>query len=108
MPNRYRLNTGYLFPVSKLTRSAKGEECQIRIPGVCNHDNTTTVLAHLNGAGMGTKHADLHGAYSCSRCHAVVDGEKQDDWTPEVLKQFHLEAVIRTQKIMLNKGLIKI
>lgn len=94
--------------MSKLTESARDQECQIRIPGVCNHDITTTVLAHLNGAGMAYKHSDIHGAYSCSRCHAVVDGEKQNDWTPDMLKLFHFDAVIRTQKIMLDKGLIKI
>lgn len=94
--------------MSKLTKSARDQECQIRIPGVCNHDTTTTVLAHLNGGGMAYKHSDIHGAYSCSRCHAVVDGEKQDDWTPDMLKLFHHEAMVRTQNIMLGLGLIKI
>ncbi len=94
--------------MSKLTKSARGQECQIRIPGVCNHDNTTTVLAHLNGAGMAYKHSDIHGAYSCSRCHAVVDGEKHKNWSPDTLKLYHLEGVIRTQIIMLGAGLIKI
>jgi len=94
--------------MSKLRRSARGRECQIRIPGVCNSNPDTVVLAHLNGAGMGTKHADIHAAYACSRCHAIVDGEKQNDWPPDVLKQFHYEAVIRTQKIMLDEGLIHV
>lgn len=94
--------------MSKLRKSARGQDCQIRIPGVCNHNPETVVLAHLNGAGIGTKHPDLFGAYACSRCHAVVDGEKQNDWPPEVLKQFHLEAIIRTQKIMLEEGLIHV
>lgn len=94
--------------MSKLTKSARGRECQIRIPGICNYNPETVVLAHLNGAGMGIKHSDIHGAYACSRCHAVVDGEKQNDWSSDVLKQFHLEGVIRTQKIMLDEGLIKI
>ncbi len=57
---------------------------------------------------MAYKHSDIHGAYACSRCHAVVDGENQNLWDLETLKLWHLEAVIRTQIIMLGAGLIKI
>ena len=60
--------------MSKLRKSARGRECTVRIYGVCNHDPATTVLAHINGAGMGMKHNDLHGAFSCSSCHAWLDG----------------------------------
>lgn len=60
--------------MSKLRKSAKGRECQIRIPGVCNHNNETVVLCHLGGAGMGTKNDDMFGAFGCSACHDVVDG----------------------------------
>ncbi len=98
----------WMISVSKLRKSAKGRDCQIRIPGVCNNNPDTVVLAHLNGGGMGTKHADIHGAYACSRCHAVVDGEKHKNWSRDILKLFHLEGIIRTQIIMLDDGLIKI
>lgn len=99
---------GYRFLKTKLRDSARGQECQIRIPGICNYDCTTTVLAHLNGAGWALKHSDMHGAYACSRCHAVVDGEKQNLWDVDTLKLWHLEGTIRTQVIMLGCGLIKI
>lgn len=94
--------------MSKLRKSARGQECQIRLPGICNHNSETVVLAHLNGAGIGTKQADLFGAYSCSRCHSVIDGEKQKHWTPETIKLWHLEGIIRTQQIMLDQGLIRV
>ena len=29
--------------MSKITQSARGERCQIRFPGICNHDPETTV-----------------------------------------------------------------
>ena len=58
--------------------SARGEECTVRLIGVCNHDPETTVWSHYPrndaGKGMGTKSLDLAGCYCCSACHDVVDG----------------------------------
>jgi len=34
-----------------LRREARNRPCMVRIPGVCNHDDTTTVLAHYRLAG---------------------------------------------------------
>ena len=42
--------------MSKLRKLARDRECQVRIPGICNHNPETTVLAHLGGAGMGIAH----------------------------------------------------
>lgn len=95
---------------TKITRSARGEQCQVRIPNVCNGNPETTVLAHLNGGGIGYKAKDIHGAYSCSDCHRWLDGGFTQ--TPNIQRSirdlYHLEGVIRTQSIMLDKGLIKI
>ena len=96
---------------SKYTRSARGQECQVRIPNVCNHNPETVVLAHLNGAGMGMKHSDIHGAYACSDCHAWLDGGYViDNELAGSLKrnEYHLEGVIRTQQIMIKEGIIKV
>ena len=60
--------------MSKLRESAKGQHCMVRLPGVCNGNPETTVLAHLNGGGMGMKQSDLLGAFACSACHDAVDG----------------------------------
>lgn len=49
----------------------------VRLPGVCNFDETTTVLAHVRRggvAGMGQKPPDLCGVWACSACHDVIDG----------------------------------
>ena len=91
---------------TKLTRSAYGQQCQVRLPGICNLNPATVVLAHLNGAGMGIKHSDIHGAYACFDCHAVIDGRVKTGCDRELLQLWHLEGVIRTQKIMLELGLI--
>ena len=93
---------------SKITKSAKGEDCQIRIPGVCNHNPKTTVFCHLGGAGMGIKQKDLHGAYGCSDCHNYVDGRVPSNRDKNIIKLWFYDAVFRTQKILIEKGLIKI
>lgn len=56
-----------------LRQFARGQECAIRVPGVCNRDPSTTVLAHGHGAGMGTKLVDYIGVHACSGCHAWLD-----------------------------------
>lgn len=92
----------------KITGSARGEDCQVRLEGVCNFNEETTIPAHLNGAGMGTKHNDIFIAYCCSNCHDVLDGKvasKFHSLTELALR--HHEAVVRTQYILLEKGLIK-
>jgi hypothetical protein len=97
--------------MSKLRKSAKGQDCQIRIPGVCNFNPATTVLAHLPGGGMGYKNSDLSASFACSACHAWVDG----GWTKDKREAaqleadlYHHEGVIRTQQIWLESGLIEI
>jgi len=75
---------------------------------VCNHNPETVVFAHLPGGGMGRKMADIHGAYACSACHALVDNPTHKDWPADILKLFHHDGMVRTQEIMLNEGLIKL
>ena len=63
--------------MSAITKSARGEECQVRLPGICNGDPATTVWAHANGSaagkGIGMKSLDLLGSYACSACHDEYD-----------------------------------
>jgi hypothetical protein len=95
--------------MSKITESAKGEECQVRIPGVCNHNPETVVFAHINGGGMGKKQPDTEGAYCCSACHDELDGRTHNNYeTKDGLALLHHEGAMRTRKILLDKGLIKI
>lgn len=60
-----------------IRNSAKGEECTLRIAGVCNYDKDTTVLCHVQteGGKMGGKEDDEASAvYGCSACHDAMDG----------------------------------
>lgn len=93
----------------KYTKSARGQPCQVRIPGICKPapDNETTVLAHLNGGGMAFKNGNIHAAYACDCCHEWLDhsyailGASRDR-----RDLYHLQAVIRTQVIMINDGIL--
>ena len=96
---------------TNLRKSAKGRDCQIRIPGVCNFNPETVVLCHLPGGGMGGKSLDIHGAYGCSECHQMLDGVQstfQSSQEVELLMLWFYDGVIRTQTIMFNEGLIRV
>lgn len=95
----------------KLTNSAKGEQCTLRIPGVCNFNPETTVFAHMNGGGMGYKHHDIHGCYACSDCHDWLDRRYDHPAAGISIARREcdfLRAMIETQTKLLQKGLIKV
>ena len=48
--------------MADLRKAARGRECQVRIPGICNGNPETSVLAHIRLAGLcgtGIKPPDL-------------------------------------------------
>ena len=94
--------------MSKIRKSAMGEDCQVRIPEYCSFNPETVVFAHLSGGGMGRKKSDLQGAYACSACHDVIDGRTRTHWGKEWVELWHRQGVERTQDILLDRGLIKI
>jgi TPP-dependent indolepyruvate ferredoxin oxidoreductase alpha subunit len=87
----------------KITQSAKGENCTVRFPGVCNHNPETVVFAHVHSrfSGMGTKSSDIHGCYMCSDCHSAYDRY-------EVAEIDVMRGMIETQLKLYQKGLIKV
>jgi len=91
----------------KYTKSAKGQDCQIRSP-FCNYDTATVVFCHLNGAGMGEKMQNIHGAYGCSKCHDFVDGTPGFDFNNAQRQSYHLKGTIRTQALMIRNGVLKL
>lgn len=84
----------------KLRESARGQDCAVRLPGVCNFNSETTVLAHLpcGQKGFGMKGFDTVAVYACSACHDVLDGRAKGevDWSdiPRAIAETH-EALIR-------------
>lgn len=93
---------------TKIRKSAKGQDCTIRIPGFCNFNPDTVVLCHMGGAGWGMKSNDIHAAYGCSECHKIIDGQHTTYHNKEQLKVWFFEAMVRTQLLLIEQGLIEI
>ncbi|MGQ7814598.1 DUF1364 domain-containing protein [Metapseudomonas furukawaii] len=92
--------------MSKLSKAARDRECQVRIPGICNGNPETTVLAHYRLAGtcgVGMKPHDLLGAWACSSCHDEID-RRTRRIDADSAAMAHLEGVIRTQAILIKEG----
>ncbi len=95
--------------MKNLRKEARGRECQVRIGGICNGNNETVVLAHLNskrlfGVGIGQKVPDMFGAWACSACHSAYDG-LNPQMDPDIEGMF-IEGVFRTQNILLQENKI--
>lgn len=81
----------------------------VRIPGVCNGNPETTVLAHIRMAGLcgtGIKPPDLIATIACSSCHDEID-RRTRPVNAEYAKECALEGMARTQVIWLKEGLVK-
>ncbi len=96
--------------MSALTKLAKGKDCQVRLPGICNFNSETTVLSHYRLAGtcgMGMKPPDLLGAWACSSCHDIVDGRAKSIREAEERRAAHAEGVMRTIYALIQLGKVK-
>lgn len=94
--------------MTKIRKSARGQECQVRLPAICNGNPETVVLAHYRMAGAcgtGMKPTDALGAYACSACHDEIDRRTRLLDTIEA-RLYHAEGVFRTQQILINQDLI--
>lgn len=93
---------------TRLTKAARGRDCQVRVPGVCNGNPETTVLAHfrLTGTrcGTGLKPHDLQAAWACSACHDAVDARSKTEFSRDELRVMHMEGVVRTIDILISEG----
>ncbi len=95
--------------MSKLRKSARGEECTLQIHPYCNGNPETVVLCHLpSGSGMGQKSPDWWAAYGCSACHDVIDGRSGDLLDADIRNECMRRGHFRTLYLMIQKGLIKI
>ena len=96
--------------MSKITRSAQGQQCQVRMPGICNGNPETVVFAHYRLAGScgtGIKPSDLLGAYACSACHDEAD-RRTRILDAETAHLYHAEGVLRTHLLINSQHLIQI
>lgn len=93
---------------NKLRESARGQDCALRIPGVCNFDSSTTVLAHLpcGQKGMGMKGPDVMAVFACSACHDRIDARTSS--APAVTGADMLRALAETQLKWIDMGLLTV
>lgn len=97
--------------MSRITESARNEQCQIRIPG-CTHDPAETVWCHANGSaagkGIGMKSIYECGAYGCAACHAVYDRRQLPPrgMTRQDVENAFADGHSRSLVILKEKGLI--
>lgn len=92
-----------------LRDAARGRECQVRLPGVCNFNAETTVLAHARLAGLtgaGQKAPDVCGAHACSACHDEIDRRTRVLEKDFVQLAFY-EGILRTLALLVREGLLK-
>lgn len=99
--------------MTKIRRSAKGEDCTINLRMVCNYDREKVVLCHENseaaGKGMALKARDTEAAYGCNACHDVYDRRVP---LPRWLTREEVDACFyrgkkKTQERLRLKGLMK-
>lgn len=80
--------------MTDLRKLARGMDCKLRIPEVCNRDSTTVVLCHIKRGWCGSiKPPDIIGVWGCSSCHDVVDRRTQSTFTEEELDSLILRAL---------------
>lgn len=86
----------------KILKSAKGEDCTLRLVGICNFNPETTVAAHVGvRRGMAIKCGDNMVVYACSRCHSAIDSAGRDQYASDKLR-----AIEETQEKLIEKGLL--
>ena len=92
-----------------LRDAARGRECQVRIPGVCNFDPATSVLAHARLAGLtgtGMKAPDVMAAIACSACHDEID-RRTRVLEADFVRVCFYEGCMRTLAIWVREGILK-
>lgn len=98
--------------MTPIRKAARGQDCTLRISGVCNFDPDTTVLCHSNmlsdGKGMGLKAPDTEACFGCSACHDLLDGRRpRPEWmTANMLAGAFAGARAATHEILKRKGLL--
>lgn len=93
----------------KLTQAARGRDCTVRLPGICNGNPETVVLAHYRMAGIcgtGIKPHNLLGAWACSACHDEID-RRTRRMPVEDARMYHLEGMVRTLNTLIAEGAVK-
>ena len=94
------------FVSTAIRNFARGQDCTLMIPGVCNRNPETTVHCHLRMFGMvgvNQKPHDFHGVHACSDCHRMLD--RPNSWD-QLGWDDVLRALMLTQDRLFQAGLL--
>jgi len=93
-----------------LLKAARGQECMLRIDGICNDNPETVVAAHSNqyihGKGGALKAHDIFSAWACSDCHREIDQGKSLSY--EEKNHLWQRGFERTLISLLEQGILKV
>lgn len=81
--------------MSKLRKSAQGQQCTLRLTG-CNYNPETVVLAHIRNnqfCGVALKPPDYMACFACSSCHDKIDGRVKSDTVYKDILRAHMETL---------------
>lgn len=95
--------------MSKITASARGRPCLLRVPDICNFNRETVVHCHLriHGAGgIGLKPNDLIGVRGCSACHDWLDRRNNVGLHDDIRPEITLRALVQTLDALKKEGII--
>lgn len=99
-----------MFRSPKLLQAARGQECKVEIPTICNGDPATVVAAHANwqeyGKGGALKANDCFIAWACSACHAAIDEGNKLNY--EEKRHYWQRGFERTVLAMFENGIVKV
>lgn len=91
---------------TKISRTARGADCTLKIGGICKNRAETTVGCHFYPLGGRGKNKSFDGiaddmnlAFGCFECHTHIDGMGKDD---PMRWRFALAGVIRTHRIIMG------
>jgi hypothetical protein len=93
--------------MTPIRSAARGQDCTLRLDGVCNFNPETTVLCHspylADGRGMGIKAPDECAAFGCNACHDVLDGRRpRPDWLSQGDLQRRFYKAVDLTRIVLR------
>lgn len=92
-----------------LRRLARGQPCQVRLPG-CSGGGDDTVLAHYRIAGLcgvGMKPPDLIGAWACASCHDHID-RRDTSLEYDFVRLAHAEGCLRSIAELVKLGALHV
>ena len=99
--------------MSKIRKAANGEDCLVRIPDVCTFDPAKTIWSHARwyaaGRGKSIKADDLCGAFCCTDCDAVYDGQRKppEGYTRDQVDMDWMHGHLRSLVRLRELGLVK-